>query len=361
MLYKDRTIKYLKTLSIKRVITLLLILFVSLLVLELSLRTFIHPGKKTMFISHPVLFWKVSPDLQGYQYGEGDLACRVDTNGDGFRNHGLSVARGDRSFRILCLGDESTFGSGITQTDTYPALLKNLMRKRFHFYLTEAINGGVEGYSSYQALNLLREYGLKYRPEVITVMVLPHDPKSADRSDRERNPANSMLLDLKRRIYNLHSFKIPHDYLAGSMKRLFPRKPISGGKMRVSPEEFRQNLVEIARLAHSIGTEVIFINPPRSNNRPNYREYREIIRDVAGREGYLVDLEAMFVKNHDYFSPDSSLPGRVGHKAIADEIFRVINTNSLVPQKPGENKQNSPSVKREGEGISPAGGEFLRR
>jgi hypothetical protein len=63
--------------------------------------------------------------------------------------------------RILILGDSFTFGGEVSDNETYPFYLQQMVPN------CEAINFGVYGYGHDQMLVYLKEEGLKYKPDII--------------------------------------------------------------------------------------------------------------------------------------------------------------------------------------------------
>lgn len=56
------------------------------------------------------------------------VAYRI--NSLGFRDRELTAAKSPKEYRILCLGDSFTFGTGIDQSDTWPRLLGEVLGER---------------------------------------------------------------------------------------------------------------------------------------------------------------------------------------------------------------------------------------
>ena len=108
----------------------------------------------------PFLLWELAP---GDRQGPGGS---VSINADGFRDQ----ARGSKSGpRVLALGDSSVYGFGVGDSDVFTAKLEAAIPG------TEFINGGVPGYSSTQALNLLWGRGLALESDLVLAMTLWSD------------------------------------------------------------------------------------------------------------------------------------------------------------------------------------------
>ncbi len=77
----------------------------------------------------------------------------------------------DRAFNIVCIGDSFTMGVGAASGEDYPSQLEkilNLTNKKLRF---RVINSGIPGCTTSMALNSLEGIILKYRPNMIIIML----------------------------------------------------------------------------------------------------------------------------------------------------------------------------------------------
>lgn len=364
---KNIETKHSKEILIIQIAVNIAVIVIMLAVTELTLRYFTESAKSMEFTPHPTLYWKLTPDLKNFVYKMGDLSCLIDTNADGFRNEKLDVARNERSFRILCLGDESTFGSGVKQSDTFAKVLQLKLRKRYHFYLTEGINAGVEGYTTYQGVHFLEEYCLKYKPDIIVVGFLHNDMSYSSRADKERISNNPEAVKFKRNLYKLQSFMTLRNFLLGKLYERVQKEQDSGSVQRVSPVDYRKNLEEISRLASSINAKLIFLNLPEDKIGHELPAYRLNLKKVAEKNGTLLDLNADFQLKPKFYIPGTRVPSKEGHEAIGEKLFLLIREMSLMPQRPGgkEGVEKSgappPGQGKPGEVPPPPGGQTVKQ
>lgn len=71
--------------------------------------------------------------------------------------------------RILVIGDSFTFGEGVSDNETYPYYLQQMLPG------TEVINFGIHGYGHDQMLIYLKEEGIKYNPDIVILGYLYGD------------------------------------------------------------------------------------------------------------------------------------------------------------------------------------------
>lgn len=70
------------------------------------------------------------------------------TNEIGLRDDAI-IPREDKLFRILCLGDSNTFGSGVATDETYPNCLEGILQDRVGDTLkVDVVNAGIFGYNA---------------------------------------------------------------------------------------------------------------------------------------------------------------------------------------------------------------------
>ncbi|MDX2167670.1 MAG: GDSL-type esterase/lipase family protein [Deltaproteobacteria bacterium] len=174
------------------------------------------------------------------------------TNALGLRGDEL---REDRPFRILALGDSSTWGWGAAQHESYPAVLQHLLdlNKGPRF---EVINAGVPGYTSYQGLTWLKRYGLALKPDLVIIGFGFNDGSPGGNIEEkiaaERRHAVLLKID----------DWLTYRSVAWSWARTrFRGEAAPGhGAPRVSVERFADYLRTIVDVSRAAGAEVLLIS-----------------------------------------------------------------------------------------------------
>ena len=123
-------------------------------------------GKYATF--HPTRGWAVMPDVKNMTpFAKGKF---VNTNSKGLRGATeYPYARTPGKQRILVLGDSFTFGTDVSDDETYSHDLESALPN------TEVLNLGVQGYGQDQMLLYLKEEGVKYHPDVVILGYLNMD------------------------------------------------------------------------------------------------------------------------------------------------------------------------------------------
>jgi len=79
----------------------------------------------------------------------------------------------DSTYRILCLGDSSTMGTGAYLKETYAKVLERLLAEQNLNKRIEVINAGTGGYGVWQERIMLEEKGLALEPDMVILQLHP--------------------------------------------------------------------------------------------------------------------------------------------------------------------------------------------
>ncbi|MEO6193367.1 MAG: hypothetical protein ABIS20_10175 [Thermoanaerobaculia bacterium] len=121
-----------------------------------------HP--RFLFQPDPASVYTLRPGFRGREIalgGEFDVPVAMD--GQGLRAQPHTAPPHPR---VLAVGDSMTFGEGVTDAQTYSAVLERTLGVRVD-------NAGVPGYSSTQMLGHLRRYLPALRPDVVVMTLSP--------------------------------------------------------------------------------------------------------------------------------------------------------------------------------------------
>ncbi|MHC4472710.1 MAG: SGNH/GDSL hydrolase family protein [Planctomycetota bacterium] len=82
----------------------------------------------------------------------------------------LETAKGEREFRVLCLGGSTTENARLPREKRYPSVLQAMLREDYPKYEVEVLNGGMGWYATRHSLINYTNYCRKFRPDVVVVM-----------------------------------------------------------------------------------------------------------------------------------------------------------------------------------------------
>lgn len=287
-----------------------------------------------------LLFWRMQAGIQR----EGEPL----TNRLGLRGPEVEP-KAPGEFRILSLGESTTFGIRLPFEETYSARLEDRLSAGPQRSV-RVINAGVPGYSLFQGLAYLRHRGLQLDPDAVLIYFgfndfLPisfrlardaaADQASGGLSDRElfeqRQELSFRLVDALARQSNLVR------YLLFETDADLPVMT-DDSRVRVPEDDRRRLLAELRDLADANDLRLAIIVPW-------YREFEDhtaVLREFAAQENVpLVDLPKRLVSlpraRSEYFV-DELHPNAAGHELIAthlaDELGRAwgLRDDMEIPQ-----------------------------
>ena len=147
---------------------------VSLGLAELAVRALghrplaLHADRKTFWVHDPMLGWHHRPGQAG-TFVLGGIRVEVRHNQRGLRDHDHPYPRVDGKKRILVIGDSFVWGYGVGQDESFAERMEKTLGD------VEVINAGVSGYSTDQELLWLQDEGMKYRPDLVILVLSGND------------------------------------------------------------------------------------------------------------------------------------------------------------------------------------------
>jgi lysophospholipase L1-like esterase len=133
-------------------------------ILEIALRI-AGFGNLEIYEPHPLLFWRLKPNQDCYTKVD---RKPVHVNSHGTRGREFPTTKPADTIRILSLGDSKTFGWGLTEAESYSGLIEKMVQQHVGTAKkVEVINAGVNAWSYAQMHTYLREFGLKFQPDIV--------------------------------------------------------------------------------------------------------------------------------------------------------------------------------------------------
>jgi lysophospholipase L1-like esterase len=274
--------------------------------------------------------------------GQGDTET-ASTNSLGFRGPDFEPHKPVGTFRVIALGESSTFGFHNTDTGTYPYLLQQLFRDDPSLYRVEVINAGFPYYNSSSILNLLTHELGDYDPDLLTLYNGYNDtgwPEQVSLGFHAQvwlHQHSAIYLAFKqyvltdKRYYKLQS-KLPA--IGG--------KPIDetfvDNTAEVKAARFRRNVMAIATFAKERNIPLVLIRQPvttawgiESSGYDSYESECRLIREklvggqpLSGREIQQL-IHRRFLQELDAIAREENLPV-VDNVAIVDQDRRRLTT-----------------------------------
>ena len=219
-----------------------------------------------LFEESPFLWWKLRRNVVvpflGRKVATDSLGLRV-------RAHD-HTKESENDYRVLCLGDSSTFGWRMGYDQTYPYLLKQRLRQTLRN--VQVYNGGIPGYTSFQSLRLFESIVDRVKPQVVIIYSSNNENSLAQYPDRERFMLAGRMLWPRMWLNR----SLTYQFVNGA---LIPAKPfkmtgtisldqLSELSPRVSLAEYRENLVQLVKLAQKKAIMPLLVTVPSHIGHP---------------------------------------------------------------------------------------------
>jgi len=281
-----------------------------------------------------LLFWKLRPGATGPD-GQPWI------NSDGLRGPEVG-AKQEGEFRILSLGESSTFAAQLPYDSSYSAVLERRLNESRATGSVRVLNGGVPGYSLFQGVTFLQHRAPTLEPDMVLLYFGFNDflPAAylAARTGGDAGGLNDRQLFEQRRrpLARFVALLTRHSNLvrgvrqraaAGAEEKVTTDKRL----FRVPDEDRLALLTQAATFCRDHEIELVVIVPIyRSFDR-----HVSLLRNFAERKGVTaVDLprllEPRFEGRKGAYFLDAAHPGGPGHGLIAEAIEQVISPR--IPQ-----------------------------
>jgi len=90
-------------------------------------------------------------------------------NSEGFRGPEFNKDKPDNTYRIIAVGGSTTFGSGVTDENTWPRILEKKLQDISESKNIEVINTGTSAITSFNESKLIKEKLIHYKPDLLIV------------------------------------------------------------------------------------------------------------------------------------------------------------------------------------------------
>lgn len=258
------------------------------------------------------------------------------------------IKKDSHKFRILCLGESTTFGTGALPGEDFPAQLNKLLEAKYaNQYIV--YNRGVPGISSSQILFNLRRFISETDPHLVILTCASNDQcyrlNTANTlliSDNSKAPVKYFLFYISRFLWKFRVYRLAV-LIKSSM--LYRFKEFCGAYINTGPEycrykyyegeaaEFRYlqykfNMKAITQSIRSEGREIVFttyLHPAC------ILFFREVSRE---NEVILCDQVEMLRQRNmsldPFFSDDGFHLNAKGYGVMAEFLLETLEKNRLI-------------------------------
>jgi len=228
-------------------------------------------------------------------------------------------------YRIITMGDSCTWGGGVKADQTFSAELEKILNEAGYNFKFEVLNAGIPGYNSRQIYLYLRNELIDYHPNLVVVRANAYDFKGADEAELAPPPPKNKasVIQLFQRIL----FKSRFYYL---LKKELIRVRDGAQTKDASRYNTPTYLAKIRDLLSARGTYMIIVQPVSKGEHAFFMDYLNYKREW---EAPLVRTYEAYIKSQH--SPDELIldrvhPSALGHRIIAEEIYKVMIENGMI-------------------------------
>ena len=145
---------------------------ITLLIIEVLLRAFLYAAgsrdQKIMYLYSLAEIRALQSNVMPMPYiGYVPDPAYDGHNQLGYRGPEIDIPKPKGRFRIVALGGSTTYSTGTSAEESYPALLQSILRDDYGYSNVEVINAGVSGYTSWEALASFAFRILELEPDLL--------------------------------------------------------------------------------------------------------------------------------------------------------------------------------------------------
>lgn len=257
-------------------------------------------------------------------------------NADGFRTTG-TYTMDPNAFRIVVLGDSLTYGYGVDEADTYPALIGKELRP---FADVKVYNLGKSGYQSEDILRVARHWIPILRPQVTIYGVCVNDFLPSGTGRYSSNMKYQVPFPRAIKLPLIHKTRTG-TVLARGYDQLLLRLKLRNdfyddilSNSQGYQTRFRNDLIAINEFVKKqTGSSVILIVLSASPYNARARRITVAAEDAAGKAGMqIVSIKQFYEKYSNgkvrlHVSRWEQHPNEIAHKGFAEMILPVIKND----------------------------------
>ncbi len=106
-------------------------------------------------------------------------------NALGYRGPEIEIPKPQGAFRIVAMGGSTTYSTGTTDAESYPAFLQAILHEDYSYGNVEVINAGVSGYTSWEVLSSFAFRALELEPDMLIYYAALNDLTVRERLDSD--------------------------------------------------------------------------------------------------------------------------------------------------------------------------------
>ncbi|HDP93739.1 MAG TPA: hypothetical protein ENN40_00030 [Candidatus Aminicenantes bacterium] len=195
---------------------------------------------------------------------EQGMKVRMRANSLGFRSADLPRAKPAGTYRIVFLGDSTTFGWGVEADERFSERLAARLNARNDGRNYEVINLGIPGYTSWHGRKAFERFGLPWSPDMVIMSFGANDGKMISQRAKALLQRESALEGVKYFLRRFAAYRLMRRLLlslTNPFEKLAEQPPAKKQKRVpvVTVAEFRENLTAMVAAARKKGCRAVFL------------------------------------------------------------------------------------------------------
>ncbi len=259
------------------------------------------------------IVYELKPNLSVIFVNE--ISGFVSTNSQGWREEEIDYNKDDK-LRILGIGDSYMFGWSVKRKERYMDVLEKKLNENYQDKEWETIVFAVPGYSLFQEVEVLKRYGLQYKPDIIIYgfvhndMCLPNWIVQKHGFFSRQSVFLSYLKD-----YSEPSIQLHYKHKGTQIWRICDPKQVPNEyKKFIGNDIFNKYLNELKKIGENNDIPIIVL----------YHD--SLPKKIEGI--YYVDGQV----NNMTISKSDLHPSLEGHEHIADQIYTFLVEEDLIDE-----------------------------
>jgi len=214
-----------------------------------------------------------------------------------------SIEKPNNVFRLIALGDSFTFGLFVEDNENWPKQLEQILGQECTKHKYEVINLGMEGYDIEYALERYKIRGQKYNSDLILWLHV----------DLLRNREKMQFFlekykDFKKEGNPYYSWRLGYE----EYKEVYPENVII---------QYQEQLLKSYAKSTKIPT-VMFVSSSQGRFFPVFEQISKKYSLIYSKTINITD---------DMRIPNDGHPSKYGHQVIAQDVYKYLIKNKLVP------------------------------
>jgi len=287
----------------------------------------------------PLLPCELKPNFEQKYDGEIARLPRITTikiNSDGFRDREYLIDKPNNTFRIVVLGDSVTFGQGVELNETYPKILEKKLNALNNGINYEVLNFGVPGYNTIEEVEMYKNKGVKYNPDMIIIGFVHNDAENRTRMEElfdeiwkeYENDTDKIKLSEQEREIEI-SIKVTQE-----LEEETANKPFKQVWKNVEIP-----LNDLSNITKTNNTKILIITFFCSK-----QQIDSLKKYANEKRWHLIDSDEIFspypLQNITVYYPKDSHPNPFANKLVGEKIYDYLMKNKIIPFKLEEFKNN---------------------